>query len=232
MWPSAGQGHGEALQCRALRTLRILIADDHTLVRAGIRSIIERMFGVAVVAEAPDGAEALRLIGQRRPDIALVDILMPEMNGLEVAARAIAEHPATRVILLSMHFDTAYVDRALRMGAAGYVLKSAEPAELELAIRAVGRGDVWFTPSVSRKVAQSHRGLASAESPFDTLTPRQREILQLIAEGRTTKEIAVRLGLSVKTIETHRTALMDRLDIHGVAGLVRYAIRNGIVQSP
>ncbi len=213
--------------------LRTLLADDHSLVRAGLRSLLEEMAGVDVVGEAADGHEALRLIGELMPDVAFLDISMPGLNGLEVAARVAREHLRTRVIILSMHIDDEYVRRALLTGAAGYLLKNSDRSELEMALRAVARGETWLAPEVSSRVVAAYaRGDEPAGSgPFELLTGRQREVLQFIAEGLSTKEIAHRLNLSVKTIETHRTELMERLDIHGVAGLVRYAIRVGIVHT-
>jgi DNA-binding NarL/FixJ family response regulator len=211
--------------------IRILLADDHALVRAGLRALIKEMPGIEVVGEAEDGAEALRLIGELHPDVALVDISMPSLNGLEVAARASSNHPRTRVVMLSMHAFEEYVHRALVAGAAGYLLKNADKGELEQALRCVARGQNWLSPSISKSVVDALvRGEKPAGGPFEILSPRQREILQLIAEGRSTKEIAQHLDLSVKTVETHRTELMERLGIHGVAGLVRYAIRTGLVQ--
>ena len=211
-----------------MKPLRVLLADDHALVRAGMRALLGELSGVEVVAEAGDGQEALRLIAEHKPDLALLDISMPGLNGLEVAQRAGKEHPSTRIVILSMHVDHEFVRRALVAGAAGYLLKSADRAELEFALRAVARGGIWLSPEVSGRVAAAY-AKASAGGAFEALTPRQREVLQLIAEGLTSKQIASRLDLSVKTIETHRTELMERLDIHGVAGLVRYAIRAGLV---
>ena len=216
-----------------MRPLRVLLADDHGLVRAGMRAMLAEIEGVEVVAEAADGLEALRLIRETRPDVALVDISMPGMNGIEVATRARTEHAATRVVLVTMHADDEFVRRALLAGAAGYLLKHADRAEFEMALRALARGDTWLSAGVSKKVVAgyAHRGKSAAgEEPFETLTARQREVLQLIAEGLSTKEIAARLDVSVKTIDTHRTELMERLGIHGIAGLVRYAIRVGLVR--
>jgi DNA-binding NarL/FixJ family response regulator len=210
--------------------LRILLADDHALVRAGIRVLLESLEGVEVVGEASDGHETLRLIGEQHPDLALLDISMPGLNGLEATARAAKEYPRTRVIVLSMHADDEYVYRAFRAGAAGYLLKNADRRELELAVRAVARGEVWLSPAVSKKVIAAISGGKHLEDPVEVLTPRQREILQLVAEGHSTKEIAQRLDLSVKTVESHRSQLMERLGIHDVSGLVRYAIRLGIVR--
>jgi DNA-binding NarL/FixJ family response regulator len=161
----------------------------------------------------------------------LVDISMPRLNGLEATARAVREHPQTRILILSMHADEEYVRQALFVGASGYLLKNADKNELELAVRAVARGDTWLSPGVSRPVTDAYArgGSEPTRGPFERLTSRQREILQLIGEGHSTKEIAQRLGLSVKTVESHRAQLMERLDVHGVPALVRYAIRMGMV---
>lgn len=210
--------------------LRVLLADDHALMRAGLRALIQEMAGVAVVGEAADGAEALRQIGELRPDIALVDISMPRLNGLEVVARAAASNPRVRVVILSMYAFEEYVRRALLAGAAGYLLKSAGQGELNQALQAVARGEPWLSPPISRMVvAALGRSRADQESSLEQLSMRQREILQLVAEGHSTKDVAALLDVSVKTVETHRTELMRRLGIHGVAGLVRYAIRVRLV---
>jgi DNA-binding NarL/FixJ family response regulator len=212
--------------------VRILVADDQGLVRQGIRSLLESMEDVAVVGEAADGPEALRLMAELRPDVALLDISMPGLNGLEVAARASKEHPQTRIMMLSIHAGEEYIHRAFRAGATGYLLKNADRSELERAVRAVSRGESWLSPAVSRKVLAAYSGdLTRTQDPFRVLTPRQREILQLVAEGHSTKEIAQRLELSAKTVESHRAQLMERLGIHDVPGLVRYAIRMGLVQA-
>lgn len=215
-----------------MRPLRILLAEDHTLVRAGIRALLESLEGIEVIAEASDGLEALQLAATHHPDILLMDITMKGLNGLEAASRLSKERSATRVIMLSMHADQVYVRQALQAGAAGYLLKGADVAELELALKAVMRGDTYLSPSISKHlVGNLLTGKAPAPSPLDELTPRQREILQLVAEGRTTKEIAGRLDLSVKTVETHRAQLMERLDIHDVPGLVKFAIRVGLTRA-
>ena len=211
--------------------IRVVLADDHALVRAGLRSLLHEAADVDVVAETGDGREALALLKTHRPHILCTDIRMPGLNGLELAARAAKECPLVRVLILSMHTTEEYVHEALRAGARGYLLKDSAPAELELAIRAVARGETYLTPSVSKYVVSSYLQRVGGESsPLELLTPRQREILQLIAEGYTTKGIARALDVGVKTVETHRTQLMDRLGIHDVAGLVRFAIRVGLVQ--
>ena len=211
--------------------IRVFLADDHTLVRAGIRSLLESLPGVEVVEETGDGREALDGIVKHRPDVALIDITMPGLNGLEVAKRVPQESPKTRVIVLSMHADPTYVRQALRAGVAGYLLKGAAVSELPLALAAVMRGERYLTPKVSQTVVQELlREGGTERDPLDGLTQRQREILQLIAEGCSTKEIAQRLDVSIKTVETHRQRLMDRLDIRDVPGLVRFAIRAGLIE--
>jgi DNA-binding NarL/FixJ family response regulator len=210
--------------------IKILLVDDHELVRAGLRSILEGLTDVDVIGEASDGHDALRLMSELDPDVALVDITMPSLNGLELTLRASKDHPRTRILILSMHADEEHVRQALVVGAAGYLLKNANKSELELAVRAVARGDTWLSPAVSKLVVNAYtRRSDVAPGPFELLTPRQRETLQLIAEGHSTKEIAQSLGLSVKTVETHRTQLMERIGVRDVQGLVRYAIRVGLV---
>jgi DNA-binding NarL/FixJ family response regulator len=212
--------------------IRVLVADDHALFRAGVRKLLQSFGGIEVVDEAADGLEALRLAGTHRPDVLLMDIGMPGLNGVEAAARLTREGTRPRVVILSMHTSEEQVLRAIRAGAAGYLLKDASPAELESAVRAVARGEIYLSPAVSRYVVDDYvRRSGTDRSPLDRLTPRQREVLQLIAEGHTTKAIASRLGLSVKTVETHRAQLMERLDAHDLAALVRLAVRLGLVQS-
>jgi DNA-binding NarL/FixJ family response regulator len=212
-----------------MSAIRVLLADDHTLVRVGFRTLLESLPDVNVVAEASDGREALRRIDEHRPDVILMDIAMPGLNGLEATARATEAFPHCRVIVLSMHLNEEYVLQALRAGAAGYLLKDSGLAELEIAVRAVARGETYLSPPVSKQVIADYvQRIGGEAGPFERLTPRQREVLQLIAEGHTTPGIAHQLGVSVKTIETHRGQLMERLDIHDIAGLVRYAIRVGL----
>lgn len=216
-----------------MKPIHVLLADDHALVRAGLRALIDAKPDIHVVAEASDGREALRLIKALQPDVVLMDIGMAGMNGLEATARAVKEFPQARIIILSMHASEEYVLQALRAGAAGYLLKEASAPELELAIKAAMKGETYLSPAVSKHVTDYIRrvqgGTVGGGRPHELLTPRQREILQLIAEGGSTKEIAQTLALSVKTVETHRAELMERLDIHDIAGLVRYAIRTGLV---
>jgi DNA-binding NarL/FixJ family response regulator len=210
--------------------LRVILADDHTLVRAGLRKLLESVPQVDVVGEAQDGLELLELAAKLKPDLVVLDIAMPGLNGLEAAARLQRSAPATRVLVLSMHQSEEYVRQALRSGASGYLLKDAAPLELEMALAAVMRGETYLSPAVSKGVVSDYvKRLRDEDNPGAQLTSRQREVLQLIAEGQSTKEIARRLDLSVKTVETHRTQLMKQLDIHEVAGLVRYAMRSGLI---
>ncbi len=213
-----------------MRPTTVLLADDHRLVRSGIRSLLESIEGVTIAGETGDGREALELIAKLRPDIAILDVTMPGLNGLEVAARVGGVSPGTRVVILTMHAGETYVAQALRAGAAGFLLKDSAVSELEAALEAVSAGGNYLSPAVSRKVVSSFlRGEGPPADPLQGLTARQREVLQMIAEGRSTKEIAADLGLSVKTVETHRAQIMERLEIHDVAGLVRFAIRAGLV---
>ena len=212
-----------------MASLRILLVDDHALVRAGMKSLLHEIEGVEVVAEAADGAEALRLAAELRPDVVLLDIAMKGMNGLDAAARLREQLPLAKVIVLSMHTSEEYVLLALRAGAAGYLIKDSATSELELALKAVARGETYLSPAISRQVVDGYVQRVGAAAAPDPLTPRQREVLKRIAEGRSTKEIAYELKLSVKTVETHRAQIMERLGIRDVAGLVRYAMRAGLV---
>lgn len=210
--------------------IRILLAEDHTLVRAGIRSLLDRIGGMQVVAEASDGQEAVRLARKHKPQLVVMDIAMAGLNGLEATRRIRSETPDAQILILSMHANEQYVHQALQAGASGYLLKDAATEELELAINAALKGQTYLSPRISRRLVNDY--LKQGEgNPADQLTPRQREILQLIAEGRSTRAIAERLHVSVKTVETHRAQLMDRLDIHDVPGLVRFAIRTGVISA-
>jgi DNA-binding NarL/FixJ family response regulator len=212
--------------------IRVLLADDHALVRAGLRALVASLDGVEVVGEAADGREALSKVKELRPDVVMMDISMPGLNGLEAAARISKEYPEVRVLMLSAHSNEEYVCQALRAGVAGFILKDAGTSELELALRAVAGGQTFLSPAVSRHVINDYvRRVGGEAGSLEILTPRQRETLQLIAEGQTTKEIARTLHISVKTVETHRMQLMERLNIHDVAGLVRYAVRVGLIES-
>ncbi len=209
--------------------IRVLIADDHALVRAGIRALVERIDGVVVVGEAGKGSEALELVRQFCPDLILLDITMPDGNGFEVLDQVTKLYPEIKVIVLTVHEAGEYAIRAIREGAAGYLPKSAASTELEEAIRTVVSGKRYISPETAQNtIIEQGRG-ATKRDLLATLSPRQREVLRLIAEGRTTKQIAQELEISVKTVETHRAQLMERLGIHDVAGLVRYAIIVGLI---
>lgn len=208
-----------------MKPMRVVLADDHALVRAGIRALLERIPGLEVVGEADDGAAALELAKHTGAELLLADIAMRPLGGLETAARAATELPSMKVLILSMHAIEEYVLRALRAGAAGYLLKDSASSELERAIETVQRGQVYLSPAISRTVIDVYAGRATVQP----LTPRQLEVLTLIAEGKSVKEIALALDLSVKTVETHRAQLMDRLGIHDVPGLVKYALRTGLI---
>jgi DNA-binding NarL/FixJ family response regulator len=210
--------------------IRIILADDHTLTRAGLRLLLEQIEGVEVLGEAENGREAVALARQHTPQIVLMDISMPEMNGIEALTRITKDVPLARVIILSTHSDETHVLDALHAGAAGYLLKSAATSELQAAVEAVAKGGTYLSPQIAGLViARSTGRSAPSSGTLDHLTGRQREILQLIAEGKNTKEMAFLLNVSVKTIETHRVQLMKRLEIHDIAGLVRYALKAGLV---
>ena len=213
-----------------MKDIRIVLADDHTIVRRGIRMLLESLEGVSVIAEAADGLEAFDLVLSHQPDLLLADISMPGYSGLDLTRRLAEEGSPTAVVILSMHSDSDFVHRAVQAGARGYVLKGSDLQELQMAIQAVIRGELFLSPAVTGPIVERYldRG-APGELPCSELTPRQREVLRLIAEGETTKAMAHRLGISVKTVESHRSQLMERLKIYDVAGLVRHAIRNGLI---
>lgn len=205
---------------------RVLLADDHALVRQGLKSLLERA-GFQVVAEAADGREAIRLLEQCHPDAVVMDISMPLLNGVDAAREIRKSSPKTKVILLTQHSEDVYVSEAIESGVHGYVLKSQASGDLVSAIQEACAGRVYLSPGVSQAVVSAYR--ARSEKSLDPLTSRERQVLQLIAEGKSTKDIASLLYISVKTAESHRTRLMQKLDIHETASLVRYAIRRGLV---
>jgi len=211
-----------------VKPIRVLLVDDHQLLRAGIRSLLKDLDGFEVVGEAANGQEALACVEELGPDIVLMDILMPEMNGLDATARLVARFPKVRVIILSMNSTEEYVLQALRAGAAGYLLKNIGPTEMEQALRAVARGEKHITPAVAGHLIAGLLKGAEATS-LERLTQRQRQVLQLVAEGNTSKKIAKKLGINVKTADAHRGELMKALGIHDTPGLVRYAIRMGVI---
>jgi DNA-binding NarL/FixJ family response regulator len=213
-----------------MNPIRVLIADDHALVRAGIRALVERIDGVVVVGEAGKGSEALELVRQLSPDLLLLDITMPDGNGFDVLDQLTKLYPEIRVIVLTVHEAGEYAIRAVREGAAGYLPKSAASTELEDAIRTVVSGKRYISPETAQNTIIEQGSRGTKRDLLATLSPRQREVLRLIAEGRTTKQIARDLEISVKTVETHRAQLMERLGIHDVAGLVRYAIIVGLIE--
>ena len=208
--------------------VRVMLADDHEMVRQGLRVLLERE-GFEVVAEAPDGREAMKLCEIHRPEVAILDLAMPLLNGVDAAREIIKTTPRTKVILLTMHTEDHLILESLRAGVTGYVLKTKASGELVQALRAVCRGEMFLTQSISRTIVQAF--LLKDDLPEKPISDRERQVLQLVAEGKTTKEIAALLGISVKTAESHRSNMMDKLDIHDTAGLVRYAVRKGIIQS-
>ena len=213
-----------------MANIRVLLAEDHTLVRAGFRALLEKIEDLQVIEEVSDGRTAVQRSKDLEPDVVLMDIAMPSMNGLEATRRILQECPRPKVLILSMYTNEEYLREALRAGAAGYLLKDATRNELESAIKSVYRGDTYLTPSMAKFAVDAYCRKGEAHTgPLTRLTGRQREILQLIAEGCSTKQIAQRLDLSVKTVETHRAQLMERLDIHDVPGLVRLALRTRLV---
>ena len=207
--------------------IQVLLADDHQVVRQGLRALLERE-GFKVVAEAADGRDAVRLAQSAHPDVVVLDLAMPSLNGVGAAREILRDSSRVKAVILTMHTEDPYVLEALRAGISGYVLKTQAGDDLVQAIREVVRGSIYLSPGVSRVVVDAYR--AKTDLPPDPLSPREHEVLQLVAEGKTTKEVASVLGISVKTAESHRTRIMSKLDIHETAGLVRYAIRRGLVQ--
>jgi len=207
--------------------LRVLVADDHAMVRAGFRALLTAA-GFEVSGEAVNGQEAVRLARELKPDIALLDVSMPVMNGLDAGREIQREHKDTHVVLLTMHAEDHLMAAALRAGIRAYVLKSQATEDLLLAMRAVARRQLYLSPSISKFAVDAY--VSGEAAPADRLAPRERQVLQLVAEGKTSKEIGAILGVSTKTAESYRARLMTKLDIHDTAGLVRYAIRKGIVQ--
>jgi len=206
---------------------RILLADDRAIVRQGLKALLERE-GFAVVAEADDGQAAVRHARERCPDVAVLDFSMPLLNGLDAAVQILRVCPRAKAILLTMHTDDHYVLAALQAGVKGYVVKTQASADLVRAIHEVLRGMMYLSPGISETIVQAY--LAKSEIPRDPLTSREREVLQLVAEGKSTKEVAGLLGISFKTAESHRTRILKKLDLHETAGLVRYAVRRGLIQ--
>jgi len=211
----------------ANRAIRVLLADDHAVVRQGFRLILSSQEGIEVICEAGNGREAVELAVRHRPDVAVIDVSMPELNGIEATRRILEQCPHVKILALSMHKDAVYVREILRAGARGYILKDSVDAEFVQAIRALSRGEGYLSPAISGAVLDDYRRHVS--DPVDLLTTREREVLQLIAEGKTNKEIANLLDLSVYTVDAHRGKIMEKLNMHSVTDLVRFAIRKGIV---
>ena len=215
-----------------MEPIRVLLVEDHKLVRAGISALLQQREDVEVIGEAADGEEALRSIEKQQPDVVLMDIGLPGSNGLAITEEIHQRFPDVRVIILSAHMNEIYVSNALRTGAVGYLLKDADMTEVEHAIRCAARGETYLTPAVSRQIVDGYmRRLDGKEEPVIELTPRQQEILQLMAQELSTKEIATRLFISEKTVLAHRAQMMHRLGVRDAAGLIRYAIRNGIISA-
>ncbi len=208
--------------------VRVVLADDHEMVRQGLRVLLERE-GFDVVAEASDGREAMKLCETHSPEVAILDLAMPLLNGVDAAREIIKTNPRTKVVLLTMHTEDHLILESLRAGVTGYVLKTKASGELVQALRAVCRGEMFLTQSISRTIVQAF--VRNSDVPELPISDRERQVLQLVAEGKTNKEIATLLGISVKTAESHRSNMMDKLNIHDTAGLVRYAIRKGIIQT-
>ena len=212
--------------------IRILLADDHAVVRDGVRALLEKQSDMAVIAEAADGRDAVRLAEELAPDVAIMDIAMPNMNGIEATRRILAAHPRTAVVVLSMHQDESYVLGSLKAGARGYLLKDSLRSEIVEAVRTVSQGRSFLTRRISRMMQEDYiremeqRGL---EDSYDLLTDREREVLQLAAEGKPNKEIAGALNISLTTVETHRTHILQKLGLHSVPELILYAVRKGII---
>jgi two-component system response regulator NreC len=210
-----------------MRRTRILLADDHAVVRQGFKMILSAQTDMEIVGEAANGREAVELAEQLKPDIVVMDVAMPELNGIEATRRVASSLPHTRVIALSMHKDSVYVREILRAGARGYLLKDSGAEDLVRAIRAVAGCESWLSPAVSNAVLDDYR--RHVTNPIDLLTSREREVLQMLAEGKTNKEIAVVLNLSVYTVDAHRGRIMEKLNLHSINELVRFAVRNGLI---
>jgi two-component system response regulator NreC len=213
--------------------IRIVLADDHTIIRSGLRLLLEQQTDFKVVAEAEDGRQAVQLVAKHRPDVVILDIGMPQLNGIEATRQIVAQEGHPNVVILSMHSDESYVLRSLKAGARAYILKNAAEADLIRAVRAVSEGKSFFSPVISKMLLEDYVRQVrekEVEDSYDLLTPREREILQLLAEGKTNKEVASVLGVSPHTIETHRGNILEKLNLHSVPELILYAVRKGIIQ--
>jgi two-component system, NarL family, response regulator NreC len=217
---------------RKATRLRLALADDHTIMRSGLRLLLERESEFSIVGEAGDGREVIEIVEAQSPDIVIMDVAMPNLNGIEAARRITSSHPRTAIIILSMHSDESYVLRALNAGARGYLLKDSAESDLISAVRAVSEGKAFFSPAISKLLVEDYvrqlrqRGV---EDSYELLTPRERELLQLVAEGKTTKEAATVLNLSPHTVDTHRANLMRKLNLNSLPELILYAVRKGVI---
>jgi two-component system, NarL family, response regulator NreC len=212
--------------------IRILLADDHVVMRSGLRLLLERQPNLQVVAEAADGQEAVRLAAAENPEVVIMDIAMPHLNGVEATRQIVTRNPETAVVILSMHSDESYVLRSLKAGARAYLLKDSAEADLIAAIRAIQEGKSFFSPGVRRILKEDYVHLLAKlgeEDTYELLTPREREVLQLVAEGKSNKDVANLLNLSLYTVETHRTHILQKLNLHSVPELILYAVRKGII---
>lgn len=211
-------------------TIKVLLADDHKIVRDGLRTLLEKHADIAVLGEAEDGREALQLAGKLSPDVVVMDIAMPELNGIEATRQILSEHPSIKIVALSMHSDKRFVSEMLKAGASAYLLKDCAFEELIAAIRTIMKGKIYLSPGIAGVVLADYirSDRKSEPSVFSQLSDREREVLQLMTEGKTTKEVAAQLNVSIKTVETHRTNIMTKLDIHSIAELTKYAIREGL----
>ena len=215
-----------------MKKLRILLADDHIVMRTGLRALLERQPNLEVVGESENGREAVELVASLRPDVVVMDVGMPVLNGIEATKTIVSKHPTTAVVILSMHADESYVMRALKAGARGYLLKDSAAIDLISAIHAVSQNKSFFSPKVSRILAEDYVRVLKqkgAVDSYDLLTSREREILQLLAEGKANKEVATALNISPYTVETHRSHILEKLNLHNPAELVLYAVRKGII---
>ena len=215
-------------------TIAVLLVEDHMIVREGLRSLLEAEGDIVVVGQAQDGRQAVEMAGQLMPDVIVMDITMPLLNGLEATRRILQAHPATRVVMLSAHAEDAYVEQVLALGVAGYLIKQTSAQVLAAAVRDVAKGGTFFSPSISRRISSAPAGPQGSSSHVKLLaqlTSREREVLQLVAEGKANKQVADELSISIKTVEKHRQHLMEKLGIHDTAGLTRYAISSGIIES-
>jgi two-component system, NarL family, response regulator NreC len=215
-----------------MKKLRILLADDHIVMRTGLRALLERQTNLEVVGESENGRETIELAASLKPDVVVMDVGMPVLNGIEATKTITGQHPTTAVVILSMHADESYVMRALKAGARGYLLKDSAPADLISAIQAVSQNKSFFSPKVSRILAEDYVRVLKqkgAVDSYDLLTSREREILQLLAEGKANKEVAMALNISPYTVETHRSHILEKLNLHNPAELILYAVRKGII---